>query len=89
MSDDDVPNIVSGTVTNHRAENNSRKGTPSWLKFAYAVLATLVVIVTLSLVLAPCDSGDSLKPCRNEDSRHCYWDADTMGNGRGHDVVSR
>ncbi|MGW0682888.1 hypothetical protein ACWD2L_05940 [Streptomyces sp. NPDC002754] len=91
MSDNDVPNIVSGTVASHRADSNSPKRTPSWLKFGYAVLATLLAIVVASLTLGPCnsDDGDTLKPCRNEDSRHCYWDADTMGNGEGHDVVTK
>jgi hypothetical protein len=31
---------------------------------------------------------DSLPPCPTEDSDGCYWDADTMGNGHGHDVVT-
>lgn len=29
-----------------------------------------------------------LPPCATEDSTGCYWDADTMGNGLGEDVVS-
>lgn len=29
-----------------------------------------------------------LPPCPTEDSDHCYWDAATMGNGRGQDVVT-
>lgn len=30
----------------------------------------------------------SLPPCAEEDSDNCYWDADTMGNGQGDDIVS-
>lgn len=29
-----------------------------------------------------------LPPCATEDSEGCYWDADTMGNGLGEDVVT-
>lgn len=32
--------------------------------------------------------GGTLPPCPTEDSTGCYWDADTMGNGLGHDVVT-
>lgn len=28
-----------------------------------------------------------LPPCETEDSNNCYWDADTMGNGEGHDSI--
>ena len=28
-----------------------------------------------------------LPACQTEDSDNCYWDADTMGNGQGHDSV--
>lgn len=79
-----VPNIISGTVT-HRA--NSQRKTPSWLKAIYATLAALAVVVTVAVIFAP--SGDALKPCKYEGATHCYWDANTMGNGHGHDYVSR
>lgn len=29
-----------------------------------------------------------LPPCATEDSTGCYWDADTMGNSQGEDVVA-
>lgn len=29
----------------------------------------------------------AIPPCATEDSDNCYWDADTMGNGTGHDSV--
>jgi hypothetical protein len=29
------------------------------------------------------DDSTELPPCVTEDSVSCYWDADTMGNGRG------
>lgn len=32
--------------------------------------------------------GPPLEPCPTEDSTQCYWDADTMGNGRGNDLVT-
>lgn len=28
-----------------------------------------------------------LQPCRYEDSRHCYWDADSRGNGIGRSFI--
>jgi hypothetical protein len=33
------------------------------------------------------DDGGWLPPCPTEDSDNCYWDAQTMGNGEGTDVV--
>ena len=29
----------------------------------------------------------TLRPCRFEDGRHCYWDAGTRGNNRGRSFV--
>lgn len=29
-----------------------------------------------------------LNPCRYEDGRQCYWDADSAGNGKGHSFIS-
>ena len=29
-----------------------------------------------------------MRPCTFEDSRNCYWDADTMGNGIGQDSIT-
>ena len=29
-----------------------------------------------------------LRKCKYEDSPHCYWDAGTMGNGKGKSFVS-
>lgn len=28
-----------------------------------------------------------LKPCKYEDSEHCYWNAGKFGNGQGHSFV--
>jgi hypothetical protein len=33
-------------------------------------------------------AAQHLKPCKTEDSSGCYWDAKTMGNGRGHSFVA-
>lgn len=33
-------------------------------------------------------TADRLPPCPTEDSVQCYWDASTMGNGSGTDVVN-
>lgn len=32
--------------------------------------------------------GEPLPACPTEDSTGCYWDAETMGNRQGHDVVT-
>jgi uncharacterized protein YfaQ (DUF2300 family) len=33
-------------------------------------------------------NAEYLPPCKTEDSSHCYWDAETQGNGQGNDVVN-
>lgn len=33
------------------------------------------------------DGPSGLPPCQVEDETGCYWDAQTMGNGRGTDSV--
>lgn len=81
-----IPGTVTHTVTD-TPRRISRRGTPNWLKAVYAVVAGIVAIVALSLTLGP--ASDSLPPCKSEDSTSCYWDADTMGNRTGHDVVNR
>jgi hypothetical protein len=81
-----IVSIIPGHVT-RVTDAPARRVTPNWLKAVYATLATLIAIVALSLAFSP--NGDELKPCKSEDQKHCYWDADTMGNGHGHDVVSR
>lgn len=50
----------------------------------------LVGAILSAALLVGAGSGPSSKlgPCKSEDSTHCYWDAQTMGNGRGHDVVT-
>lgn len=30
----------------------------------------------------------SLNPCPYEDSKNCYWNAETMGNGQGQSFVT-
>ena len=80
-----VPNIISGTV---RRTARVERVTPNWLRAVYALLGTVTVIVMISMIFQPA-SGDTLKPCKYEGATHCYWDANTMGNGHGHDYVSR
>lgn len=33
-------------------------------------------------------SAHTLRPCREEDSRRCYWDSRTRGNGVGHSFAA-
>lgn len=56
-----------------------------------AVGLAVAAMAWWAVVIATSDRpelGQSLPPCATEDAVGCYWDADTMGNGRGHDVVS-
>lgn len=57
---------------------------------ALCALALAVGLIVGSLVsgLAHDLLTPSLPPCATEDSSQCYWDADTMGNGLGSDVVA-
>lgn len=80
-------NIVSGRVSRHA---RSDRHIPNWLKAVYASVAALVVTVALSLMFAPEHIRGEIPACKNEDGSgqtSCYWDADTMGNGRGTDFV--
>lgn len=78
---------IPGSVVYAMNTARERHRTPNWVKVVYALVIGMVAIVALSLAFAP--SSDSLPPCKSEDSTSCYWDADTMGNGYGHDVVNR
>jgi hypothetical protein len=82
-----TPNIVSGTVTRR---SNSQQRTPNWLKAVYAFTASLVLITVAALLFTPDHIAGEIPPCEYEDGAgqvSCYWDADTMGNGTGHDFV--
>jgi hypothetical protein len=52
------------------------------------LLGALLVGGLAGWFLALTDATAGLPPCATEDSSHCYWDADTRGNGLGHDVVN-
>lgn len=84
----------------HPAGKNSfRPRKRSTFIVRYDAIITVIVAFIVGIVLgmglqwqltqATLDSlSDSLPPCQTEDSEGCYWDADTMGNGLGSDVVS-
>jgi hypothetical protein len=50
--------------------------------------ASTGVLIGVTVTLNAQTSSNMLLPCLTEDSTGCYWDAETMGNGRGHDVVT-
>ena len=50
-------------------------------------LILLVVVLLAVIGVLLWDSTRTIPPCATEDSNNCYWDADTMGNGTGHDSV--
>lgn len=51
-------------------------------------LALAAGLVVGSVVSGLVHDATALPPCPTEDSVHCYWDASTMGNGSGVDVVA-
>lgn len=82
----------------HRAEP---RVVVNWAATATAVVAfglglAVGVVITatlLSRVMMDADSSlnmgpQGLPPCVTEDSVGCYWDAQTMGNRLGSDVVA-
>ena len=69
------------------AKGNATGGTTGNTMRYWATLATIGALLGIGLVLHP-GQGATLPPCATEDETGCYWDAQTMGNGRGHDVVT-
>lgn len=55
---------------------------------ALCALALCVGAFVGSTVSGLAHDATTLPPCATEDSTGCYWDADTMGNGLGSDVVA-
>lgn len=56
-----------------------------------AIISMIISFVVLIFVLighATSSAEGPLLPCPTEDSIGCYWDADTMGNGQGNDVIT-
>lgn len=88
-------NIVSGTVTNRRdhvpARVTARKITRRVLIIASVIFVAMLALgLTVNAINGELTGPrDTLPACASEDATGCYWDADTMGNGHGHDVVSR
>jgi hypothetical protein len=58
-----------------------------WDRVIVVVALCLVIVAMLAWAAAIYDRTGGLAPCPTEDSTGCYWDADTMGNGRGNDVI--
>ena len=56
------------------------------VRAAVAAFSTGLILMGLGIIVGNAND-DSLPPCKTEDSTHCYWDADTMGNGQGNDFV--
>lgn len=84
-------NIVSGTVSNRRDHVPARK-------IVKRVVIVIVSIFGAMLALGLTINGlngdltnkrEELPACRYEDDHSCYWDAETQGNGRGHDIVNK
>lgn len=86
-------NIVSGHVTNRRDHvpfrTTARKITKRVLIIAALVFAAMLALgFTLQATGHADQPNKPLPACEFEDSTGCYWDADTMGNGHGQDVVN-
>lgn len=52
-------------------------------------LLTILATILLSFVGVTQSSASTLPPCAEEDSINCYWDANTMGNGKGSSFENR
>lgn len=90
--DDDAGTFGVPLTRPNTRNANTPKNTPNWLKAVYAFLAAVVILAGLGMAFAPSKSDGSgvLEPCKSESqTTACYWDADTMGNGHGHDFVNR
>ncbi len=59
------------------------------LSFVSLMVLALLAVSFHAGWVAGQESDNRLPECKYEDSRHCYWDADTRGNGLGNDVVNR
>lgn len=88
-------NIISGTVTNRRdhvpARVTARKIAKRLLIIASVIFVAMLALgLTINALNGDLTSKrDELPACKYEDDHGCYWDADTMGNGVGRDVVNR
>lgn len=58
------------------------------MRNALAYAGAILIAAILGVVVAAVPHLSSLPPCETEDSVNCYWDADTMGNGRGKSYTS-
>jgi hypothetical protein len=47
--------------------------------------AIIAAIQALCLLAGP---AQGYPPCQTEDSRHCVWNAQEQGNGRGHSFIA-
>lgn len=55
---------------------------------AVAIVAPTVSHSPVERTMAQLDRRPILPPCATEDSTQCYWDAQTMGNGRGRSFIA-
>ena len=59
------------------------------MKYLIGFIAGILLVIALTSAngVTPESVQNSIPPCATEDSDNCYWDAQTMGNGAGHDSV--
>lgn len=85
-----VCDVQAGFV-NERPRRRSRF-VVRWAAVVTAIVALLVGACLGMAIQFGIDHAavneDALPPCATEDSTGCYWDADTMGNGMGNDLVT-
>jgi hypothetical protein len=85
-------NIVSGTVTNRRDHVPARKIVKRVLIIIALIFGAMLALgLTINGLNGDLEGGkrEELPACKYEDDHECYWDAETQGNGVGHDVVNR
>jgi hypothetical protein len=54
--------------------------------FAFGLLSPFIAHTVLAEISHP-PKGVKMPACEEEDSRNCYWNAATMGNGMGRSFV--
>ena len=85
-----IRGTVTHRVTNVRRTHPTLKRVVKWSAIALVSLFALMLALGFTLQACGYQGADkSLPACQFEDSQHCYWDADTMGNGQGRDVINK
>lgn len=78
--------VGRGVRALHRLYRERRHGGARGAVVVFAVVVAFAVAVMVAV--SAFVSVASLPPCATEDSTACYWNAETMGNGRGDSFIA-